>query len=83
MWGEPVWFIRVCKIEDKGGQVPNTIATDGRRFTIVHLQNDKMMYNGMMQAQWALNYSYDNKDFYLDNQQRIMPPIPGFDVPGQ
>ena len=78
--GEPVWFIRVCKIEDKGGVTPNTVSTDGRRFTIVHLQNDPMAYNGMMQAGWALNYSSTcSKLFYLDNQLYALPAVPGLE----
>ena len=82
IFNEPVSFLRVMKVTDSGGKKPNLVSQDGRRLTVVHLQNDGSAYFGHMQSLWAATYcmSSDQGLFTLDNQTYYAPIVPGWEL---
>jgi hypothetical protein len=82
MYNEPILFLRVMKVEDKGGKIPNLTSTDHKKLEIVHLQDDASLYRGMFQnMQWVSGYSNVRNDcFYLDDELHKLPAIAGCDL---
>lgn len=81
MYNEPVLFMRMTAITDDGpdldGSVGEIISTDGRKFTIVHLQNDKRVYQ--CGGIWPGEYWVErNSSIYLDNKLIELPPLAGW-----
>ena len=80
MYNEPVCFIRVMKVKDTGNQQANLVSTDGRRLTIVHLQNDLEPYNAYFQSMWAPTYVQCTSNFLtIDHQYQDLPPLAGME----
>ena len=78
MWNEPVLFMRFAKIKDPGQRTLNLVSTDGRHFKVVHLQNDKTMYNVSLSSMWALPDALQRSTLVtVDNVMTVLPPIPG------
>ena len=76
---EPVLFFHVMKVTDKGGTYPNLTSQAGTRLSVVHLQNDPVLYRQNFQSVYAGNYSVDSQTlFYLNNQLYKAKQIPGF-----
>ena len=76
MFNEPVLVMRVMYVTDNGGIEPNLVSDDGRRLSIVHLQDDKDLYRSNYQSFWAIAYSVSATYFYtLDNEQYEMPSL--------
>ena len=82
IFNEPVSFLRVMKVTDNGGKKPNLVSQDGRRLTVVHLQNDATAYSGHMQGVWSASYcaSANQGLFSFDNQTYYPPLVPGWEV---
>ena len=78
MYNEPILFLRVMKVEDKGGNKPNLKSTDGRDLSIVHMQDDASYYRSFVQnALWVTRYySIKNDCFTIDNERYDLPAIP-------
>lgn len=54
------------------------MSTDGRHFKVVHLQNDKTMYNVSLSSMWALPDALQRSTLVtVDNVMTVLPPIPG------
>ena len=80
MYNEPILFLRVMKVIDRGGNIPNLVSTDGRKLSIVHLQNDYNLYENQAQSQWVYAYQGMRKGiFTIDNEVFTLPIIPGME----
>ena len=80
MFNEPVCFFRVMKVKDTGGKKANLVSTDGRKLSIVHLQNNADAYAGHSQCSWANHYcSNASKSFFLDDKPYPIPLIEGLE----
>lgn len=77
MYNEPVLFLRTMWIEDDGGKVPNLVSTDGRRLSVVHMQNDAFLYGGNSQAMWVLYSTAMRRTFTTNNELTPIPEIDG------
>ena len=76
MFNEPVLVMRVMYVKDEGGVEPNLVSEDGRQLSIVHLQDDKELYQDSIQSFWAFNYVVASIiSFYLDNEVYQMPQL--------
>ncbi|MBR4898023.1 MAG: hypothetical protein IKZ48_04475 [Prevotella sp.] len=75
---ERVLIFRVMKVTDNGGKTPNLVSQDGRRLSVVHLQNDREAYQLLLQCHWVNNYltlSQFYQTFYVDNKQFVLPEL--------
>ena len=73
MYREPVLFLQVMKVIDEGGKLPKLKDEKGNRLTLVHMQNDRNLYDRSLR--WLENYP--PKLFNLDNQRMEFPSITG------
>ena len=79
MYNEPVIFVRLMKVEDLGGKTPALMSKDGRKLTIVHLQNDKYLYSMFIQGAWAQHCNTHRENgYYIDNIDTPPPMTPGW-----
>jgi hypothetical protein len=79
IFNEPVLFMRVMWVEDNNNNVPNLVSTDGRKLTIVHMQNDDNLYRPLTQCVWVQTvynncYPLESCAYFLDNQSYNMWP---------
>ena len=74
MFNEPVLFLRVMTVKDAGGNKATLVSEDGRRLKVVHLQDNKHMYdagfnftlyNGLAAIQMDLTF-LDNEAYNMD-----------------
>ena len=80
MFNESVCFFRVMKVKDVGGRKANLVSTDGRKLSIVHLQNDEFAYLNHKQCYWANLYCGNpSRSFFLDHQLYLIAPIKGLE----
>ena len=68
MYNEPVLFVRVMTVKDAGGNKATLESEDGRKLTVVHLQDDLTWYKGMNSFVEALGAINLMKFTYLDNE---------------
>ena len=68
MYNEPVLFVRVMTVKDKGGNKATLESEDGRKLTVVHLQDDLTWYKGMNSFVEALGSINLMKFTVLDNE---------------
>ena len=68
MYNEPVLFVRVMTVKDAGGNKATLESEDGRKLTVVHLQDDLAWYKGMNSFVEALGAINLMKFTYLDNE---------------
>ena len=73
MYNEPVLFVRVMTVKDAGGNRATLESEDGRKLTVVHLQDDLTWYKGMnnfVEALAAINVmkftDLDNEPYTID-----------------
>ena len=82
MFNESVWFVRIMKVEDNGGtsKKPNLTSTDGRKLTVVHMQDDAWLYNSTFQGIWCVPWEViiDSDLFFLDNRVHKLPLVDGW-----
>ena len=80
IFNEPVMFLRMMKVTDNGGHSPNLTSQDGRHLTVVHLQNDRILYSSAVQGSWSLQYNEfeRNNSFFLDNDLIILSATAGW-----
>ena len=77
---DKVLFFRVMKVTDNGGKTPNLTSQEGRKLTVVHMQNDKTLYKQGFQASFASNYTAHRSEFYyINNKKYTVKPIPGME----
>ena len=74
IFNEPVLFMQVMYVNDNGGKTPNLVSTDGRRLTIVHMQDNKASYSGFHQTMWAMtaygnSHPEEKSSYWLDNKR--------------
>jgi hypothetical protein len=77
IFNEPVCFLRVMKVKDLNNKRFNLVSANGRKLTIVHVQDDKEAYGKDYQSHWALSYIHGIRSIFLDNKVYTLPPIPG------
>lgn len=75
MFLEPVLVMRVMYITDNGGKVPNLVSDDGRKLSIVHLQDDPYLYRSGYQYFWVFPYLVANGSYLVDNAVYEMPSL--------
>ena len=76
---EPVLFLRVMKVTDEGGPIPQLVSEKKTRLKVVHMQNDAYLYRSNYQTTWAVPYSSDSQTlFFLNNKLFPVKQIPGF-----
>ena len=76
MFNEPVLVMRVMYVTDNGGIEPNLVSDDGRRLSILHLQDSKDLYRSNYQSFWAVTYPVAATYFFtLDNEKYEMPSL--------
>ena len=68
MYNEPVLFVRVMTVKDAGGNKATLESEDGRKLTVVHLQDDLTWYKGMNNFVEALGSINLMKFTDLDNE---------------
>ena len=68
MYNEPVLFVRVMTVKDKGGNRATLESEDGRKLTVVHLQDAVEMYKGMVNSTEATSIISLLKFTELDNE---------------
>lgn len=75
MFNEPILFMRVMKVTDNGGLTPNLISQDGRRLTVVSLQDNETIYRAslIMQTYNGLYFFFRSNDVLIDNQKWTSP----------
>lgn len=78
-WGtELAGLLREQNLDTEALRTLNLVSTDGRHFKVVHLQNDKTMYNVSLSSMWALPDALQRSLFVtVDNVMTVLPPIPG------
>ena len=77
---EPVLFVHVMKVTDEGGPTPTLKSQEGTELKIVHMQNDRKLYNGYSQALWSAPYSRDSQSsFFLNNKLFPVKKIAGLE----
>ena len=80
MYNEPVVFMRFMKVEDLGGSNPNLVSKDGRKLTVVHLQNQKLLYELHHHALWSAMYMSGRSSLItIDNVTTRVPDIAGLE----
>ena len=77
IFNEPVCFLRVMKVKDLNNKNFNLVSEDGRKLTIVHVQDDKVAYNEDYQGLWVMKYITGILALFLDNKEYTLPSIPG------
>ena len=68
MYNEPVLFVRVMTVKDKGGNRATLESEDGRKLTVVHLQDAVEIYKGMVNSTEATSIISLLKFTELDNE---------------
>jgi hypothetical protein len=77
---EPVLFVHVMKVTDEGGPTPTLKSQEGTELKIVHMQDDRKLYNGYSQALWSAPYSRDSQScFFLNNKLFPVKNIAGLE----
>jgi hypothetical protein len=78
MYNEPVLFVCVMTVKDQGGNRATLESEDGRKLTVVHLQDDELRYQGknnMTDAVSTVNIlpfiDLDNEHYALDYRQEV------------
>ena len=80
MWNEPVLIVRLMKVKDNGGNVPNLTSTDGRKLRVVHLRDSEAIYKFRPHVSAILGIpAHTSLCFFLDNQLYKLPKIPGME----
>ena len=72
MYNEPLLFVRVMTVKDKGGNRATLESEDGHKLTVVHLQDNAALYRGMFNWSEAFNYSTFIQFIDLDNEHYTM-----------
>ena len=72
MYNEPLLFVRVMTVKDKGGNRATLESEDGHKLTVVHLQDNAAFYRGMFNWSEAFNYSTFIQFIDLDNEHYNM-----------
>ena len=72
MYNEPVLFVRVMTVKDKGGNVATLESEDGRKLKVVHLQDNEYYYKGVVNWSDALTYTALIEFIDLDNEHYNM-----------
>ena len=75
MFNEPILFMRVMKVTDNGGLTPNLISQDGRRLTVVSLQDNETIYRAslIMLTYYGLYSFFESNAVLIDNQEWTSP----------
>ena len=74
MFDEPVLVVRLMKVTDNGGKIPNILSQDGRRLTKVHVQDLRNYYRGELNDVSYLNFKAFLDAIFVDNELYQMKP---------